>query len=88
DAVTTVTRSRPVRIDRVAPVLRLLSLRSARFWGSERARVTLVLNGRTLRLTLKHRGSFAVWHRGTVRMLRAYAVDAAGNRSRLLKARR
>ena len=88
DAVTTVTRSRPVRIDRVAPVLRLLSLRSARFWVSEPARVTLVLNGRTRRLTLKHRGSFAVWHRGTVRMLRAYAVDAAGNRSRLLKARR
>jgi hypothetical protein len=39
-------------------------------------------------LTLKHWGSFAVWHRGTVRTLRAYAVDAAGNRSRWLKARR
>jgi hypothetical protein len=88
DALTAVTRSRPVRIDRVAPVLRLLSLRSARLWVSEPARVTIVLNGRARRLTLKHRGAFAVWHRGTVRTLRASAVDAAGNRSRVLRARR
>ena len=88
DALTTVTRSRPIRIDRVAPVLRLLSLRSARLWVSEPARVTVVVNGRARRLTLKRRGTFGIWHRGTVRTLRAYAADAAGNRSRVLRARR
>jgi hypothetical protein len=88
DAVTTVTRSRPVRIDRVAPVLRLRSLRSASLWVSEPARVTVVLNGRARRLTLKRRGAFSIWHRGTVRTLRAFAVDAAGNRSRVVRARR
>jgi N-acetylmuramoyl-L-alanine amidase len=88
DSVATVTRSRRVRIDRTAPVLRLQSLRSARLWVSEPARVTVVLNGRTRRLTLKHRGSFAVWRRGTVRTLRAVAVDSAGNRSRMIRVRR
>jgi hypothetical protein len=88
DAVTTVTRSRPVRIDRVAPVLRLLSLRSARLWVSEASRVTVVLNGRARRLTIKRRGAFSMWHRATVRTLRAFAVDPAGNRSRVVRARR
>jgi hypothetical protein len=88
DSLTTVTRSRPLRIDRAAPVLRLLSLRSARLWVSEPARVTVVLNGRARGLTLKHRGAFRIWHRATVRTLRAVAVDAAGNRSRVLRARR
>jgi hypothetical protein len=88
DSLTTVTRSRPVRIDRVAPRLRLLSLRFARLWVSEPARVTIVLNGRARRLTLKRPGAFSIWHRGTVRTLRAFAVDAAGNRSRVLRARR
>jgi hypothetical protein len=88
DSLTTVTRSRPVRIDRVAPRLRLLSLRSVRLWVSEPARVTIVLNGRARRLTLKRPGAFSVWHRGTVRTLRAFAVDAAGNRSRMIRARR
>jgi hypothetical protein len=87
DALTIVTRSRPVRIDRVAPVLRLLSLRSARLWVSEPSRVTVVLNGRMRRLAVKRRGVFTIWHRGTVRSLRAFAVDAAGNRSRVVRAR-
>jgi N-acetylmuramoyl-L-alanine amidase len=88
DSLTTVTRSRPVRIDRVAPRLRLLSLRSARLWVSEPARVTIVLNGRARRVTLKRPGAFSVWHRRTARTLRAFAVDAAGNRSRVIRARR
>ena len=88
DSMTTVTRSRPVRIDRVAPRLRLLSLRSVRLWASEAARVTVIVNGRARRVTLKRPGAFSVWHRGTVRTLRAFAVDAAGNRSRTLRARR
>jgi len=88
DAVTTVTRSRSLRIDRVAPILRLLSLAAVRLWISEPAQVTVVLNGRAQRLTLKRGGAFSVGHRGTVRTLRAFAVDAAGNRSRVLRARR
>jgi hypothetical protein len=88
DAVTTVTRSRPVRIDRVAPVLRLLSLRSVRLWASEPSRVTVVLNGRPRRVAVKRGGVFTIWHRGPVRTLRAFAVDAAGNRSRVVRARR
>ena len=55
---------------------------------SEPARVTVVLNGRARRLTLKRGGAFSVWHRGTVRTLRAFAVDAAGNRSRVVRASR
>jgi hypothetical protein len=69
----------------VAPALRLLSLRSLRFWLSEPARVTVVLNGRARRLTLKRGGAFRVGYRRTVRSLRAYAVDAAGNRSRIIR---
>jgi len=88
DALTTVTRSRPVRIDRVAPALRLLSLRAVQLWVSEPARLTIVLNGRAHRLTIKRRGAFRVGHRGTVRTLRAFAVDAAGNRSRVVRATR
>jgi hypothetical protein len=88
DSVTTLTRSRPVRIDRVAPTLRLLSLRSARLWVSEPARVTVVLNGRARRLTLRRRGPFSIWHRAAVHTLRAFAVDAAGNRSRVIRAGR
>jgi hypothetical protein len=88
DSFTTVTRSRALRIDRVKPVLRLLSLRSLRFWLSEPARLTLVLNGRVRRLTLKRPGSFRVGYPRTVRSLRAFALDAAGNRSRIIRARR
>ena len=88
DALTTVTRSRPVRIDRVAPALRLLSLRAVQLWVSEPARLTIVLNGRAHRLNIKRRGAFRVGHRGTVRTLRAFAVDAAGNRSRVVRATR
>ena len=85
DSFTTVIRSRALRIDRVAPVLRLLSFRSLRFWLSEPARVTIVLNGRARRLTLKRGGAFRLGYRRTVRSLTAYAVDAAGNRSRIIR---
>jgi len=88
DAMTTVTRSRPLQIDRVAPVLRLLSLQALQLWVSEPARLTIVLNGRAQRLNVKRRGAFRVAHRGTVRTLRAFAVDAAGNRSRVVRATR
>jgi hypothetical protein len=88
DAFASVTRSRALRIDRTAPVLRLLSFRSLRFSLSEPAQVTLVLNGRARRLTLKRGGVFRVGYGRTVRTLRAFAVDAAGNRGRVIRARR
>jgi hypothetical protein len=88
DPVATVVRTRALRLDRVRPVLRLLSLRYLRFRLSEPARVTLVLNGRPRRLTIRRPGVFRVGHRGTVRSLRAWAVDTAGNRSRVIRARR
>jgi hypothetical protein len=88
DSVATVVRTRVVRLDRTPPVLRLLSLSSLRFSLSEPARVTLVLNGKAYRLTVRRPGVFRVGHRGTVRSLRGYAVDAAGNRSRVIRARR
>jgi hypothetical protein len=88
DALMTVRQSLPLRIDRAPPVLRLASFGLLRFWLSEPARLTLVLNGRTHRLTLKKPGYFRVGHRGTVRGLSAFAVDTAGNRSKVIRARR
>jgi N-acetylmuramoyl-L-alanine amidase len=88
DSVATVVRTRTLRLDRTPPVLRLLSLRYLSFRLSEPARVTLVLNGRARKLTVKRPGVFRVGHRGTVRTLRAWAVDAAGNRSRIIRGRR
>jgi hypothetical protein len=84
DALMTVTQAVPVRIDRVAPVLRLLSFRLLRFWLSEPAQVTLVLDGKSRRLNLKRQGPFRVGH-APVRSLLAWAQDAAGNRSRVIR---
>jgi hypothetical protein len=84
DSLLTVKQAVPVRIDRVAPVLRLLSFRLLRFWLSEPARVTLVLDGKTRRLDLKRAGAFRIGH-APVRSLAAQAQDAAGNRSRIIK---
>jgi len=88
DALMTVRQTVPLRIDRAPPVLRLASFRLLRFWLSEPARLTVVLNGRTHRLTLKRPGYFRVGHRGSVRALSAFAVDTAGNRSKIVRARR
>jgi hypothetical protein len=80
DALMTVPQQAKLTIDRKAPVLRLVSFRSLRFWLSEPAHVTLTLGRRTLHLKLRKRGYFRVGARA-VRPLRAFAVDAAGNRS-------
>ena len=84
DSLLTVKQAVPVRIDRVAPVLRLLSFRQLRFWLSEPARVTLVLDRKTRRLDVKRAGAFRVAH-APVRSLVAFAQDAAGNRSRIIR---
>jgi N-acetylmuramoyl-L-alanine amidase len=82
DSLITVKQSVLVRIDRVAPTLRLVSFRLLRFWVSEPAQVTVVLNGRAHRLAIKRAGFFRVGHNGKVRAARAYARDLAGNQSR------
>jgi N-acetylmuramoyl-L-alanine amidase-like protein len=88
DSLMTVRQAIAVRIDRAAPVLRLVSFRLLRFWLSEPARVTVVLNGRTHRLTLRRPGYFRIGHPGRLRSLTAFAADAAGNRSKTVHARR
>ena len=88
DALMTVKQSVLVRIDRKAPVLRLVSFAQRRFWLSEPARLVVGINGRWHRLTIKRAGFFRIGHSGTVRGLTAMAVDAAGNRSKTVAARR
>ena len=88
DAVVTAQQSVPLILDRVPPVLRLVSMSSLRFRISEPARVTLILNGRARHLQIRRAGVFRVGYRGTIRSLRAFAVDAAANRSRVIRGRR
>ncbi len=85
DSLLTVKQSLIVRLDRVAPTLRLASFRLLRFWVSEPARVTVVLNGRAHVLAIKRAGYFRVGHLGPVRAVRAYARDLAGNQSRQVR---
>ncbi|MGB2874944.1 MAG: N-acetylmuramoyl-L-alanine amidase [Gaiellaceae bacterium] len=87
DSLMTVEQSVPLTIDRVAPVLRLVSFRLLRFWLSEPARVTLTLGGRAYRVTVRRAGYFRIGH-APVRSLTAFAVDAAGNRSQIVRAKR
>jgi hypothetical protein len=85
DSLLTVKQSLIVRLDRVAPTLRLASFRLLRLWVSEPARVTVVLNGRPHLLAIKRAGFFRVGHAGPVRKVRAYARDLAGNQSRQVR---
>ena len=85
DSLFTVKQSLIVRLDRAAPTLRLASFRLLRFWVSEPARVTVVLNGRAHVLAIKRAGYFRVGHFGPVRVVRAYARDLAGNQSRQVR---
>jgi flagellar hook assembly protein FlgD len=85
DSLITVKQSVLVRIDRVAPALRLVSFRLLRFWVSEPAQVTVVLNGREHQLAIQRAGFFRVGHNGRVRAVRAYARDLAGNQGRQVR---
>src|SRR3954470_11246880 len=88
DSLLTVTPRVAVRIDRAAPKVRLVSLRSAIVRVSEPGTLVVAVNGRWRRLTAKKAGLVRVPHRGTVRGLTAYELDRAGNKSRVLSARR
>ncbi len=77
------TRTLLFRIDTKPPALRARSFRALRFWVSEPATVTLVLNGARIVRSVRP-GTFSYRH-GTVRSVRIVARDAAGNLSRTLR---
>jgi hypothetical protein len=79
DQLGPVTQVVAVRLDTVAPRLRVLSLARLQFTLSEPARVTLTINGRRI-VKLEKRGAFHVPFAGRPRTLTAVALDAAGNR--------
>jgi hypothetical protein len=81
--VGTATRTSLFRIDTKPPTLRARSFRSLRFWVSEPARVTLIVNGSHVVRSVRA-GAFSYRH-GRVRSVRIIARDAAGNLSRTLK---
>jgi hypothetical protein len=77
------TRTVLFRIDTKPPILRARSFGALRFWVSEPAKVTLVLNGERVVRSVRA-GTFSYRH-GRVRRVRIVARDAAGNLSRTLK---
>src|SRR4051812_3527908 len=81
--VGSATRTALFRVDRTPPTLRARSYRSLRFWVSEPAEVTLVVNGARVVRAVRA-GTFSFAH-GRVRAVRIVARDAAGNVSRTLK---
>ena len=80
--VGSATRTVLFRIDTKPPLLRALSFRALRFWVSEPARVTLIVNGERVVRSVRA-GTFSYRH-GRVRSLRIIARDIAGNVSRTL----
>jgi flagellar hook assembly protein FlgD len=88
DSLLTVTQRVAVQIDRRAPTVRLVSLRSAIVRVSEPGALVVAVNGRWRKLAVKKAGLVRVPHVGTVRGLTAYELDKAGNKSRVLSARR
>jgi hypothetical protein len=75
--VGTATRSVFFRIDTTRPRLRALSFRALRFWVSEPAKITLVVNGARVVRSVRA-GGFSYRH-GRVRTVRIVARDGAGN---------
>ena len=81
--VGSATRTLLFRIDTRPPTLRARSFRALRFWVSEPAKITLVVNGARIVRSVKA-GTFSYRH-GRVRSVRIIARDTAGNVSRTLK---
>jgi N-acetylmuramoyl-L-alanine amidase len=88
DSLTTVTQTLPVRIDRKPPSLRLVSPARLLFLASEPGLLVVAVNGRWRRVTVRRAGYVRPRPRGEVRGVTAVLVDAAGNRSRVVRARR
>ena len=81
--VGSATRTVLFRIDTTPPTLRARSFRALRFWVSEPAKVTLIVNDARVVRSVRA-GTFSYAH-GRVRSVRIVARDAAGNLSRTLK---
>jgi hypothetical protein len=77
-----------VAVDRKAPVVRVVSLGAAVVRVSEPGTLVVAVNGRWRKLRVRKAGLLRIPHRGLVRALTAYALDAAGNKSRVVTARR
>ena len=88
DSLMTVTQSVSVVIDRRAPTLRLVSLATLVFRASEPGRLVLALSGRWRAYKVRKAGLVHVATRARIQRLSAYLVDAAGNKSRSVSARR
>jgi N-acetylmuramoyl-L-alanine amidase len=88
DSLMTVTQSIPVVIDRKAPTLRLVSLPTLVFRITEPGRLVLAVNGRWRAYRVPKAGLVHIAARVRVQRLTAYLVDAAGNKSRAVSARR
>ena len=88
DSLLTVTQSVPVAIDRKAPTLRLVSLPTLVFRATEPGRLVLAVNGRWRAYSVRKAGLVHIASRSRVQRLTAYLVDPAGNRSRVVSARR
>jgi hypothetical protein len=90
DALLAVTQTVRASIDRAPPLLRLVSLSRSRltFRVSQPGRLVLAVNGRWRRVNLKRAGLIRLGNRSAVRSVTAYAFDLAGNKSRVIQARR
>jgi hypothetical protein len=88
DTLVEVTQRVLVTVDRKPPALRVRSLSPITLQLSEPGTLVLAINGRWRKLAVKRAGVLRVGYRGTVRGLTAYELDAAGNRSHTVSARR
>jgi hypothetical protein len=71
----------PLTIDTTPPQLRIVDATRWRFWISEPATVTLVVNGQTITTVVQQRGNFSLPHTVRAMSISASAIDAAGNLS-------
>jgi len=88
DTLVEVTQRVLVTVDRKPPALRVRSLTPITLQLSEPGTLVLAINGRWRELAVKRAGVLRIGYRGTVRGVTAFEVDAAGNRSRTVTARR
>jgi flagellar hook assembly protein FlgD len=88
DALLNVTQALPVSIDRRPPLLRLVSFSPLALRVTEPGRLAVAVNRRWRRVAVKRAGLVRLGNRTPVRSVTAYAVDLAGNKSRVVRARR
>jgi flagellar hook assembly protein FlgD len=88
DSLLNVTQVLTVQIDRKPPRLQLVSFSPLTLRMSEPGRLVVAVNGRWRRLTVGRAGLVRVGNRTPVRGVTAYAIDLAGNKSRVVRGRR